>query len=385
MRFWLCAPFWKVLIKMSFNGVACLSALAVSLLVVDVAMAQEAGVLNIYNWEDYIAPDTIRNFEKETGIKVSYDTFESNESLHARLANGNLKYDIVVPGSHFAKQQIADGLLQKLDKSKLPNLKNLDPAVQAQLSKVDRGNEYLVDWLWGYTTIGINVDKVRQALGGAALPENAWDLVFKPQYASKLAACGVSVLDSASEVIPIVLHYIGKEPYSRNQSDYTAAGEVLKAIRPYVAHFVDSGSDYIDQLAEGKLCLALGWSGDIMIAANQAKENKTGQNIQVLILPGALLFFDVMAIPKSAQNVENAHKWINYIMRPEVHASLTNTVFYANPNKASLRFVKPEVAGNKAVFLPADVLKNMLPPGAPNNMAQRFGVQTFVDFRNSGE
>jgi putrescine transport system substrate-binding protein len=301
--------------------------------------------------------------------------------LHAKLLAGSLKYDVIVPGSHFAKQHIAEGLLQKLDKSKLPNLKNLDPAIQAQLSKVDRDNEYLVDWLWGYTTVGINVDKVRQALGGAAFPENAWDLVFKPKYASKLAACGVSILDSASEVMPIALHYIGKDPYSREAADYVETGKMLKAIRPYVTHFVDSGSDYIGQMADGNICVVLGWSGDIMLAANQARENKTGQNIQVLVPQGGLLFFDVMAIPKDAKNVDNAHKWINYILRPEVHASLTNTVFYANPNKASLRFVKPEIAGNKAVFLPSDVLKDMLPPGAPNHMSQRTAVQTFADFK----
>jgi putrescine transport system substrate-binding protein len=370
------------LMKMCCKWVTCLSVLIASLLAAELVLAQDAGVLNIYNWADYIAPDTIENFEKETGIKVRYDTFESNESLHARLLAGSLNYDVIVPGSHFAKQQIAAGLLQKLDKSKLPNLKNLDPAVQAQLSKVDRNNEYLVDWLWGYTTIGINVDKVRQMLG-ATRPENTWDLVFNPKYASKLAACGVSILDSASEVMPIALHYLGKDPYSRNAADYTAVGKMLKEIRPYVTHFVDSGSDYIDQLAEGKICVVLGWSGDIMIAANKAKENKTGHNIQVLNPPGGLLFFDVMAIPKDARNVDNAHKWINYILRPDVHASLTNTVFFANPNKASLRFVKPEIAGDKAVFLSPEVLNNMLPPGAPNHMAQRIGVQTFADFRNS--
>jgi putrescine transport system substrate-binding protein len=368
---------------MNFKWATCLSALTISLLFVEVATAQhqDESVLNIYNWKDYIAPDTIENFEKETGIKVRYDTFESNESLHAKLATGSLGYDVIVPGSHFAKQQIASGLLQKLDKSKLPNLKNLDPAIQAQLSKVDRGNEYLVDWLWGYTTIGINVDKVKQALGGAALPKNAWDLVFKAEYASKLKTCGISVLDSASEILPIALHYIGKDPYSKANEDYTKVGKMLKEIRPYVTHFVDSGSDYIEQVAKGNICVALGWSGDIMIAANQAKENKTGQKIQVLVLKGGLLFFDVMAIPKSARNVENAHKWIDYIMRPEVHASLTNTVFFANPNKVSLPFVEPEIADNKAVFLPADALKDMLPPGAPNHMIQRIVVQTFANFK----
>jgi putrescine transport system substrate-binding protein len=371
------------LMKMRCKDVARLFVLTASLLSVNVATAQGAGVLNVYNWQDYIAPDTIKNFEKETGIKVRYDTFESNESLNARLANGNLRYDVIVPGSHFAKQQIADGLLQKLDKSKLPNLKHLDPAIQAQLAQVDRGNEYLVDWLWGYTTIGINVDKVKKALGGTPLPENAWDLVFKPQYAKKLKTCGVSVLDSASEVMPIALNYIGKPPYSRETKDYVEVGKMLKAIRPYVTRFVDSGSDYIDQLAAGNICLALGWSGDIMIAANQAKKDKTGQNIQVLVPRGGLLFFDVMAIPKSAKNVENAHKWINYIMRPDVHASLTNTVFFANPNKSSLPFVKPEIANDKSVFLPPSALKNMLPPGTPNHLAQHTSVQTFSEFRNN--
>ncbi|GHU03145.1 putrescine-binding periplasmic protein [Betaproteobacteria bacterium] len=371
--------------KMSFMGLKRLLILTASLLVMGVATAQhqEEGVLNVYNWEDYIAPDIIENFEKETGIKVRYDTFESNESLHAKLTTGSLGYDVIVPGSHFAKQQIAAGLLQKLDKSKLPNLKNLDPAIQAQLSKVDRGNEYLVDWLWGYTTIGINIDQVKQALGGAALPENAWDLVFKAEYASKLKTCGISFIDSASEVMPIVLNYIGKDPYSREQADYMEAGKMLKAIRPYVTHFVETGSDEIDQMSEGKLCVVFGWSGDIMRAANQAKENKTGQNIRVLVLKGGLLFFDVMAIPKNARNVENAHKWINYILRPEVHASLTNMVFFANPNKASLPFVRPEIAGDKAVFLSADALGNLLPPGAPNHMMQRIVVQMYANFKNN--
>ena len=180
-----------------------LAAAAAGLLVIGAATAQESGVLNVYNWADYISPDTIQNFEKETGIKVRYDVFDSNEALHAKLVAGNSGYDVVVPGSHFAKQQIEAGLLQKLDKSKLPNLKNLDPAIQSQLAKMDPGNDYLVDWLWGYTTVGINVDKVKQALGTAELPENAWDLVFKPEYVGKLKKCGVAVLDSASEVLPV--------------------------------------------------------------------------------------------------------------------------------------------------------------------------------------
>jgi putrescine transport system substrate-binding protein len=346
------------------------------------AAAEEAGVLNIYNWADYIAPDTIENFEKETGIKVRYDSFDSNESLHAKLVAGNSGYDVVVPGSHFAKQQIAAGLLQKLDKRRLPNLKNLDPAIQAQLAKMDPGNDYLVDWLWGYTTVGINVGKVKQALDGAPLPDNAWDLVFRPEYAAKLKQCGIFILDSASEVIPIVLHYIGKNPYSTEPADYAEAGRMLKTVRPYVTRFVGSGSDHIDQMAKGGLCVVLGWSGDIMIASHRARENKTGQDIRVLVpQSGGLLFFDVMAIPRDARNVGNAHKWIDYILRPEVHASLTNTVFFANPNKVSLRFVRPEIANDASVFPSASVLDTMLPPGVPDQATRRIITRTFTNFK----
>ncbi|MDR0441467.1 MAG: polyamine ABC transporter substrate-binding protein [Candidatus Accumulibacter sp.] len=370
--------------KTSFTGIARAAFAAAGLLVAGAAAAQEAGVLNVYNWADYIAPDTIEKFEKETGIKVRYDVFDSNESLHAKLVAGNSGYDVVVPGSHFARQQIAAGLLQKLDKNKLPNLKNLDPAIQAQLAKMDPGNEYLVDWLWGYTTVGINVDKVRQALGGAELPDNVWDLVFKQEYAGRLKQCGVSVLDSASEVMPIVLHYIGKDPYSKEAADYAEAGKMLKAIRPYVTRFVGSGSDYIDQMAKGGLCVALGWSGDIMIAANRAKENKTGQDIRVLVpKSGALLFFDTMAIPRDARNIENAHRWIDYILRPEVHASLTDTVFFANPNQASRKFVNPVIAGNDAVFLSAEALATMLSPGFPDQATRRLVTRTFTNFKTN--
>ena len=204
---------------------------------------QEPPVLNIYNWGDYIAEDTIKNFEKETGIKVRYDMFDSNEALHAKLVAGMSGYDIVVPGSHFAKMQIQAGLLRKLDKSKIPNLANLDPAIQAQLAKVDPGNEHLVDWMWGYTTVGINADKVKKALGDLPMPENAWDLVFKPEYASRLKGCGVAFLDTASEIMPIALQYIGKDPRSKNAADYAEAGKMLKAIRPSVTRFAGSGSD----------------------------------------------------------------------------------------------------------------------------------------------
>lgn len=341
---------------------------------------EEEKVLNIYNWSDYIAEDTIKNFEKETGIKVRYDNFDNNEIVHAKLVAGKTGYDIVVPSSNWAKLQLEGGLLRKLDKAQIPNLKNLDPTVEAALGKMDPGNQYMVDWLWGYTTVGINVDKVKAALGSTPMPDNVWDLVFKPEYISKLKSCGVSFLDSASEVVPAALHYLGKPSFSKTPSDYAAAGQVLKAVRPYITLFSSSG--YINDMANGSICLALGWSGDINIARQRAIDGKTGQKIEALIpKTGGLLFFDVMVIPADAPRPGNAQKFINYILRPEVHASLTNKVFYANPNAESRKFVKPEVANNPTVFLSPSDMARMVPPDSLNNDLRRLMTRTFTSFK----
>ncbi|WP_416462803.1 polyamine ABC transporter substrate-binding protein [Rubrivivax gelatinosus] len=341
---------------------------------------EEEKVLNIYNWSDYIAEDTIRNFEKETGIKVRYDNFDNNEIVHAKLVAGKTGYDIVVPSSNWAKLQADGGLLRKLDKSQLPNYKNLDPSVQAALAKLDPGNEYMVNWLWGYTTVGINVDKVKAALGSTPMPDNAWDLVFKPEYISKLKSCGVSFLDSASEVLPAALHYLGKPAYSKVPSDYAAAAQVLKSVRPHITLFSSSG--YINDMANGSICLALGWSGDINIARQRAIDGKTGQKIEALIpKTGGVLFFDVMVIPADAPRPGNAHKFINYILRPEVHASLSNKVFYANPNAESRKFVKPEVANNPTVFLSPSDMARMVAPDSLNNDLRRLMTRTFTSFK----
>ncbi len=348
------------------------------------ARAADPKVLNIYNWSDYIADDTIKNFEKETGIKVRYDNYDNNEVLHAKLVAGKTGYDIVVPGSHFAKTQIEGGLLQKLDRSKLTNWGNLDKGLLEQLAKLDPGNEHLVDWLWGYVTVGINVTKVKAALGDLPMPDNAWSLLFDPKYVSKLKSCGVSVLDSGSEVLPAALLYIGKPPYSRNAADYAEAGKMLKAIRPFVTRFSSSG--YIEEMASGATCLVMGFSGDINIARSRAEEAKKKPKVPVVIealVPktGATLFFDTMAIPKDAKNVENAHLFINYILRPEVHASLTNKVFYANPNAASLKFVKKEVAENKSIFLDTAATKTMVAPDALPQDIRKVQTRTFSNFK----
>ena len=344
------------------------------------ALAQEEKVLNIYNWSDYIAEDTIQNFEKETGIKVRYDTFDNNEILHAKLVAGKTGYDIVVPSSGWARLQMEGGLLRKLDKAQLPNLKNMDPDIQGQIASLDPGNQYLVNWLWGYTTIGINTAKVKAALGAEPIPANIWELFFNPKYVSKLKSCGVSVLDSGSEVLPAALHYIGKDPFSKNPADYQEASTVLKSVRPYITLFSSSG--YINDMAGGSICLALGWSGDINIARQRAIEGKTGQDIVALIPKnGGLLFFDMMAIPADAPHPRNAHLFMNYIMRAEVHASLTNKVFYANPNKESRKFIKPEVANNPAVFPSSAEMKTMVPPKALNNDIRRQITRVYTAFK----
>ena len=356
-------------------------ALAASLTFVTTsALAQEEKVLNIYNWSDYIAEDTIQNFEKETGIKVRYDTFDNNEILHAKLVAGKTGYDIVVPSSGWARLQMEGGLLRKLDKAQLPNLKNLDPDIQAQIASLDPGNQYLVNWLWGYTTIGINTAKVKAALGSEPMPANVWELFFNPKYVSKMKSCGVSVLDSASEVLPAALHYLGKDPFSKNAADYQEASTLLKSVRPYITLFSSSG--YINDMAGGSVCLALGWNGDINIARQRAIEGKTGQDVVALIPKnGGLLFFDMMAMPADAPHPKNAQLFMNYIMRPEVHASLTNKVFYANPNKESRKHIKAEVANNPSVFPTSAEMAVMVPPKALNNDIRRQITRVYTAFK----
>jgi putrescine transport system substrate-binding protein len=376
----LVAPGGSIMNLKSVRSAAALAVAGLALACSTVFAQEEEKVLNIYNWSDYIAEDTIKNFEKETGIKVRYDNFDNNEIVHAKLVAGKTGYDIVVPSSNWAKLQIDGGLLAKLDKSKLPNFKNLDPAVQAQLARMDPGNDYMVNWLWGFTTVGINVDKVKAALGDLPMPANVWDLVFKPEYISKLKSCGTSYLDSATEVIPAALHHLGKPSFSKTPADYTAAAAMLKAVRPYVTLFSSSG--YINDMANGSICVALGWSGDINIARQRAIDGKTGQNIQALIpANGGLLFFDVMVVPADAPRPGNAHKFINFMLRPESAAGLTNKVFYANPVPDSKKLIRPEVASNPTVFLsPADLAK-MMPPDSLNNDLRRLMTRTYTSFK----
>jgi putrescine transport system substrate-binding protein len=370
------------MITVSFSRVPAVLgiALASCLLALPAQAQEEEKVLNVYNWSDYIADDTIANFEKETGIKVRYDNFDNNEILHAKMVAGRTGYDIVVPSSYFGKMQISGGLLRPLDKAQIPNWKNLDPGLLEQLAQMDPGNRYLVDWMWGYSTLGINVDKVKKALGGMPMPEDAWDLILKPEYASKLKSCGISFLDSATEIVPVAAHYLGKPAYSKDPNNYAGTAALLTKIRPYVTLFSSSG--YINDLANGSICVALGYSGDINIAKRRAIDGKTGQNIECLIPKrGGIIFMDTMGIPADAPHPGNAHKWINYILRPEVHASLTNKVFYANPNKEARRFVKPEVANDKTVFPGDEDMKRMGLPGELSNDSRRAMTRIFTSFK----
>lgn len=343
-----------------------------------VAGAEEK-ILNIYNWPDYIAKDMVASFEKETGIKVNYQTFENNEGLQAKLVAGNTGYDIVVPGAVFAKAQIEAGLLQKLDKTKLGNLANLDASLMGKLVTVDPGNAYLVPWAWSFTTVGINKAKVAQALGSTPLPANAWELVFNPAYTSKLKSCGIAFLDSPTEILPPAMHYLGKNAYSNDTADHKAAGEMLAKVRPDIRLF---SSTMIDDLASGKACVALGWAGDINIARARAIENKNGNDIQTLLpSTGGLIFFDNLAIPKDAKRPNNAHAFINYFLKPEVSAALTNELGYATANKASLANVKPEIARDPAVFPDAANLQKMVPPSSFSNEARQSLSQVFTLFK----
>lgn len=344
-----------------------------------VAVNTEEKVLNVYNWPDYIAQDMIANFEKETGIKVNYQTFENNEALQAKLIAGNSGYDIVVPGAVFAKSQIEAGLLMKLDKAQIPNLSNLDPAIMAKLDKVDPGNAHIIPWAWSFTTVGINKGKVAKALGNTPMPENAWDLVFNPTYTSKLKSCGIAYLDSPTEVLPPALHYIGKDAYSAEAADHKAAGDMLAKVRKDIRLF---SSTMIDDLAGGKACVALGWAGDINMAASRAVENKSGQDIQALLpSAGGLLFFDNLAIPKDAKHPNNAMAFINYFLKPEVSASLTNELSYATANKASVAHVSPDVAKNPAVFLDEAALKVAVSPSSLSNAARESMTAVYTAFK----
>jgi len=322
-----------------------------------VAAAEEEKVLNVYNWSDYIAPDTLAKFEKETGIKVTYDVFDSNEVLETKLVTGNTGYDVVVPSLTFLSRQIQAGVFMPLDKSKLTNLGNLDPEIQKSIAALDKDNAHSVNYLWGTTGIGYNVKKIKEVFGDDVVLDS-WDFVFNPDNLAKLKQCGVYFLDTPSEIIPPVLKYLGEEPNSFDPAVIQKAADRLALLRPSITQF--HSSEYINALANGDACIAVGWSGDIFQAAARAEEANKGVEIAYVIpKEGAPMWFDMMAIPKDAKHPNNAHLFINFIMRPDIAAEISNYVAYASANKASLAQVDAELKANPGVY-PTDEAKKGL-------------------------
>jgi putrescine transport system substrate-binding protein len=324
------------------------------------APAAEEAVLHVYNWSDYIAEDTLEKFTQETGIKVVYDVFDSNDVVEAKLLAGNTGYDVVVPSLHFLGRQVAAGVFAKIDKAQIPNYQNLDPALMANIAKVDPGNEHAVPYLWGTTGIGYNVDKVKEVLGADA-PVNSWDLIFKPENLAKLSKCGVSILDEAAEVIPTVLHYLGKDPNDFAANVTLVPDEVkslLMKLRPHVTYF--HSSRYINDLANGDICVALGWSGDIFQAATRAEEAKNNVKVEYVIpQEGAGIWVDMLAIPKDAKHPGNAHKFINFLLQPAVMAGITNYVWYANGVPASKDMIEKDILAHPGIYPAAETQQRM--------------------------
>ncbi|MDK1378055.1 MULTISPECIES: polyamine ABC transporter substrate-binding protein [unclassified Sinorhizobium] len=319
------------------------------------ASAQER-VVNVYNWSDYIDSSILEDFTKETGIKVVYDVFDSNEILETKLLAGGSGYDVVVPTAYFLQRQIAAGVFQKLDKSKLPNLPNMWNVIMERTAKYDPGNEYAVDYMWGTTGIGYNVDKMKEILGTDEKPN--WDVIFKPELAAKFKDCGIHVLDSPTDVVPSALAYLGLDPDSHETAELEKAAELLTSIRPYVRKF--HSSEYINALANGDICLAVGFSGDIFQARDRAAEAKAGVTVDYSIpAQGAQMWFDMLAIPADAPHVAEAHEFINYMMKPEVIAKASNYVFYANGNKASQQFLDKEVLEDTAIYPSDEVMQKL--------------------------
>lgn len=322
------------------------------------AWAEEPKVLRVYNWSDYIGENTIADFEKATGIKVTYDVYDGNDILEAKLLAGGTGFDIVVPSLNFMGRQIKAGVFQTVDKSKLSNYGNLNPEIMARVAMLDPDNAHGVPYLWGTTGFGYNVDKVKAALGEDA-PVDSWDLLLKPENLAKLKSCGVSFLDAPDEIIPIVLNYLGKDPNAHKEEDIRGpARDLLMSLRDHVTYF--HSSQYINDLANGDICVAIGWSGDMFIAKDRAEEAGNGVNIAYTIpKEGAQMFFDMMAIPKDAPHPENAHKFIDFVLKPEQHAGVTNYVYTANPNVPAKEFVEEEIRTNPSIYPSEETQKKL--------------------------
>ena len=324
-----------------------------TLLMITASLALTAGLaaaeeVRVYNWSDYIDEGLLKKFEQDTGYDLVYDVFDSNEVLETKMLAGGSGYDVVVPTGTFLQRQIQAGAFQPLDKAKLPNMKNMWDVISARTDKYDPGNEFSINYMWGTTGLGVNEAKVKEILGDDA-PVTSWDLVFKPENAEKLAACGIQMLDAPSEMIPAALNYLGEDPDSHDPDVIARAEEVLLPIRPYIQKF--HSSEYINALANGDICVAIGWSGDVLQARDRAAEADNGVAISYYAPDeGAQMWFDQMAIPVDAPNPEGAHAFLNFIMDAQNMAAASNYVYYANGNLASQDFLAEDVIGDPAIY-----------------------------------
>lgn len=333
--------------------------------------------LHVYNWSDYIALDTVAGFEKVSGAKVAYDVYDSNETLEAKLFAGRTGYDLVFPSAHpFAGRHVEAGLYAELDKTRLPNLKNLDPTILALLAKSDPDNRHLLPYMWGTTGIGYDRARVAKLLGDQA-PTDSWALLFDPANAAKLAACGIALLDDEQEVLGAALIHLGKDPNAAMAVDLEAAAALLMGLRPFVKYF--HSSQYVNDLANGDICVALGYSGDVLQARDRAQEAGRGATVTYSIpREGALIWVDVMAIPKDAPHPEAAHAFINYLLQPEVIAGVSNHVAYANANQAATPLLNEAIRDDPAVYPSAEVRARLIIPRAVPQKTQRLRTRTWT-------
>jgi putrescine transport system substrate-binding protein len=333
------------------------------------AQTNRERVVNVYNWSDYIAPTVVEDFSKESGIKVRYDTFDSNDTLETKLLAGKSGYDVVVPTGYFLERQIKAGVFQKLDKASLSNLANLWPEISQRLATYDPGNQYAVNYMWGTTGIGYNARKAREVLGPNGTIDS-WDIVFKPENLAKFKDCGVHLLDASDDILAAALHYLGLDPNSGNEADLQKAADLVMKIRPYVRKF--HSSEYLNALASGEICLVVGFSGDIKQSQKRAVEAKNGVEIAYAIpKEGAQLWFDNLAIPRDAKNVAEANAFINYLQRPEVAAKNTNFISYANGNLASQKFIDKSILDDKTIYPNEATMRKLYTIGAPDPKTQR--------------
>jgi putrescine transport system substrate-binding protein len=338
------------------------------LLAASLPLQAQDNVVNVYNWSDYIDESILRDFEQETGIRVVYDVFDSNDILETKLLAGGTGYDVVVPTGAFLARQIQAGVFQPLDKSKLSNLENMWDRIMARVETYDPGNTYSVNYMWGTTGIGYNVDLIAERMPDA--PVDSWAMIFDPGVVARFADCGVHLLDASDELIPAALNYIGEDPASKDTAVIEKAEAVLMAIRPHIQKF--HSSEYINALANGDICLAVGWSGDVLQARDRADEAGSGVNVEFSIpKEGALMWFDQMAIPADAPHPDNAHAFIDYMMRPEVIARATNYVYYANGNLASQPLLDEEVIGDPAIYPSAEARDRLYTVGPYPPRTQR--------------